>query len=173
MSAKRAFDIVVSFIGLAFTAPIFLLIAVIIKLESKGPVFYRCARVGKNGKLFAMYKFRTMVEAADDIDCKLCATGDVRVTRFGGFLRTTKLNELPQLLNVLAGDMSLVGPRPEDPKFVKYYKDKWSVVLSVSPGVAGPNQIANRNEEELFPEGVDPEKYLRGKHPSRQIERGR
>ena len=106
-----------------------------------------------------MVKFRTMVENADNIDCKLCPSGDVRVTEFGRFLRRTKLNELPQLLNVLVGDMSLVGPRPEDPKLMKFCKDKRNVVLSVRPGVVGPNQILHRNEDDLFPSGEDPERF--------------
>jgi len=100
-----------------------------------------------------------MVEAADRIDCKLCCDSDVRVTRLGRFLRKSKLNELPQLFNVLRGDMSLVGPRPEDPKFISYYPDKWSNVLAVKPGIVGPNQILFRNEESLFPVGENPESF--------------
>ena len=156
---KRFFDLVVSSVGLIVAGPIMLVIASIIKLESRGPVFYSCRRVGRFGKPFGMMKFRTMVENADNIDCKLCPSGDVRVTEFGRFLRRTKLNELPQLLNVLVGDMSLVGPRPEDPKLIKFYKNKWDVVLSVQPGVVGPNQILHRNEDDLFPAGEDPERF--------------
>lgn len=156
---KRIADLLVSSFGLALASPFMLLIAVLIKCESKGPIFYSCSRVGRKRKLFGMLKFRTMVENADRVDCKLCAGGDVRVTDLGRFLRRTKLNELPQLFNVFKGDMSIVGPRPEDPKFMPYYPEKWDVVLSVRPGIFGPNQIANRNEEDLFPEGVDPEKF--------------
>ena len=156
---KRLLDVVLSSAGLVVAAPMMLLIAAILKLESRGPVFYSCKRVGKFGKPFGMLKFRTMVENADNVDCKLCPSGDVRVTEFGNFLRRTKLNELPQLFNVLAGDMSLVGPRPEDPKLMKVYKDKWDVVLSVRPGIVGPNQILHRNEDDLFPAGEDPEKF--------------
>ncbi len=156
---KRVFDIVVTSVGLILAAPLMLVIACIIKLESKGPVFYSCRRVGRFGKLFPMLKFRTMVENADVVDCKLCAHGDVRVTSFGGLLRRTKLNELPQLFNVLAGHMSLVGPRPEDPKFTQYYQDRWDVVLSVRPGIVGPSQIANRNEDDILSAVADPEQF--------------
>lgn len=156
---KRIVDILVSLFGLIVASPLMILIAALIKFESKGPVFYACRRVGRHGRPFGMLKFRTMVENADRVDCKLCAGGDVRITDFGRFLRRTKLNELPQLFNVLMGEMSIVGPRPEDPKFVHYYKKKWNVVLSVRPGIFGPNQLFNRNEEDLFPVGVDHEAF--------------
>jgi lipopolysaccharide/colanic/teichoic acid biosynthesis glycosyltransferase len=159
MKLKRFFDIVVASIGILIASPLMLLIAILIKMESRGPVLYRCARVGRYGKHFGMLKFRTMVDNADSIDLKLCGERDVRVTPFGTLLRRTKLNELPQLFNVLLGDMSLVGPRPEDPKFVGHYKEKWNVVLSVRPGVAGINQVLHRNEEDLFPPGADRETY--------------
>lgn len=159
MKFKRFFDIVVASIGIFVAAPLMFLIAILIKMESNGPVLYRCVRVGRYGKHFGMLKFRTMVDNADTIDLKLCGERDVRVTSFGTLLRRTKLNELPQLFNVLLGDMSLVGPRPEDPKFVSHYKDKWDVVLSVRPGVAGINQVLHRNEEDLFPPGADRETY--------------
>ena len=156
---KRLFDIIASLGGLVVAAPFMLAIAAVIKLESKGPVFYRCKRVGRNRLLFGMLKFRTMMANADNVDCKLCGCGDVRVTSFGRFLRRTKLNELPQLFNVLLGDMSAVGPRPEDPKFTRNYNEQWQVVLSVRPGIVGPNQILNRNEEDLFPPGEDHEHF--------------
>ncbi|MGO9566174.1 MAG: sugar transferase [Desulfomonilaceae bacterium] len=156
---KRIFDIVVSLMGLLLAAPLMFVIAVIIRLESKGPVFYRCERVGRGGRPFGMLKFRTMMANADNVDCKLCGGRDVRVTHFGSFLRRTKLNELPQLFNVLLGNMSAVGPRPEDPKFTNNYKDEWELVLSVRPGIVGPNQILNRNEEDLFPPGEDRERF--------------
>ncbi len=156
---KRFFDIMASLGGLIVAAPFMIAIAAVIKLESKGPIFYRCTRVGRNGRLFGMFKFRTMLANADNVDCKLSGCGDVRVTSFGSFLRRTKLNELPQLFNVLLGDMSAVGPRPEDPKFTQDYKEQWQVVLSVRPGIVGPNQILNRNEEDLFPPGEDHERF--------------
>ena len=114
---------------------------------------------GSNGVLFKMLKFRTMVDAADKIDCKLCCNSDVRVTPVGKLLRRSKFNELPQLFNVFAGDMSLVGPRPEDPKFVKHYPEKWRVVLQATPGIVGPNQVLHRNEEDLFPDDEPPESF--------------
>lgn len=156
---KRVFDIIISLTGLILASPVMCAIAIFIKLESKGPIFYKCTRVGKRNKFFKMLKFRTMVDNADTIDCKLCASGDVRVTGFGRLLRRTKLNELPQLFNVLAGQMSMVGPRPEDPKFLKYYPEKWKTVLSIQPGLLGPNQIVNRNEEDFFSNSEDPEQY--------------
>ncbi|MGO9119735.1 MAG: sugar transferase [Desulfomonilaceae bacterium] len=156
--AKRAFDIIVSLIGLIIASPLMCAIALLIKLESRGPIFYSCVRAGKGNSLFGMLKFRTMVDNADNIDCKLCGSDDVRVTRLGSFLRRTKLNELPQLFNVLIGQMSMVGPRPEDPKFLKYYPEQWQIVLSVQPGIAGPNQILNRNEEDAFVASEDPER---------------
>ncbi len=156
---KRLFDIVASLLGLLLAAPLMFVIAVIIRMESKGPILYPCKRVGRGGRLFHMLKFRTMMANADNVDCKLCGGGDVRVTSFGRFLRRTKLNELPQLFNVLLGDMSAVGPRPEDPKFTDDYKEQWQLVLSVRPGIVGPNQILNRNEEDLFPPGEDRERF--------------
>ncbi len=156
---KRIFDLLVSILGLIAAAPLMCILAVLIKLESKGPVFYSCVRAGRGRKPFGMLKFRTMVENADNVDCTLCPAGDVRVTRFGHLLRRTKLNELPQLFNVIVGQMSMVGPRPEDPKLLKYYPDKWQTVLSVRPGVVGINQIVNRNEEDMFPPEVKPEEY--------------
>ncbi len=156
---KRLFDLLVALAGLAIASPIMLAIAILIKLESRGPIFYSCQRIGRDWKPFGMLKFRTMVENADSVDCKLCVSGDVRVTALGRFLRRTKLNELPQIFNVLVGDMSVVGPRPEDLEFTQYYKEMWDAVLSVRPGIVGPNQIANRNEEDLFPESEDPARF--------------
>lgn len=152
---KRLFDVVVSLAGLVIASPIMLAIAILIKLESRGPLFYSCARMGRYRQPFGMLKFRTMLENADTVDCRLCVSDDVRVTPLGRFLRRTKLNELPQLFNVLVGDMSVVGPRPEDLEFTQHYKEAWDVVLSVRPGVMGPNQIANRNEEDLFSQAED------------------
>ena len=159
MSLKRLIDILVCSVGVIVAAPIMLAIAATLKLESRGPVLYTCKRIGRFGCHFEMFKFRTMLDNADIIDCKLCVNSDVRVTRFGRFLRRTKLNELPQLFNVIKGDMSLVGPRPEDPKFMKHNEDQWDIVLSVRPGIMGPNQIAHRNEEDMFSACEDPETF--------------
>ena len=159
MSLKRLTDILLAGTGLIIAAPLMLVIAIIIKLESKGPIYYRCKRVGRFGSTFDMLKFRTMVNNADNVDCKLCAGYDVRVTPFGKLLRRTKLNELPQLINVVKGEMSVVGPRPEDPKFIDHYKDKWQIVLTAKPGIVGPNQIRHRNEEDLLECAQDPEAF--------------
>lgn len=159
MSLKRILDVSISALGILVTAPLLIVIAIAVKLESKGSVCYRCTRVGQHGSLFEMLKFRTMVEVADRIDCKLCGNSDVRVTPLGKLLRKSKLNELPQLFNVLFGDMSLVGPRPEDPKFVTNYPEQWAIVLQVKPGIVGPNQVLHRNEEDLFPADQDPESF--------------
>ncbi len=159
MLLKRLIDVTVSALGLLALSPLMLIIAAAIKLESRGPILYGCKRVGKSGQLFNMLKFRTMLDNADNVDCKLCGERDVRVTPFGRLLRRSKLNEFPQLINVLRGEMSLVGPRPEDPKFVKYHADKWAVVLTCKPGIVGPNQIFHRNEEDLLECSADPEKY--------------
>jgi lipopolysaccharide/colanic/teichoic acid biosynthesis glycosyltransferase len=158
MILKRIVDVVLSGAGLLLATPLLAAITLILKLESRGPVLYRCKRVGRFGEIFEMFKFRTMVHNADSIDCRLCCNRDVRVTRFGKLLRRTKLNELPQLINVLIGNMSLVGPRPEDPKFVSHYADKWEIVFRVKPGIVGPNQVVYRNEEDLLEQSRDPER---------------
>jgi len=162
----RAFDIVFSLIGLVIAAPLFPAIAVLIKLDSKGPVFFPVKRVGKDMKLFPMYKFRTMLESSVRIDQSVCPQYDPRVTSVGRFLRRTKLNELPQLLNVLKGEMSFVGPRPEAPDLAEMYPTGARRVFSVKPGLVGPvvvsslsGDVNGRNEEELYPKGVDPKKY--------------
>ena len=121
LALKRAFDIIMSAMALVFLAEIFMLISLIIRFSSPGPVFYKATRVGLNGKLFKVYKFRSMVDGADKIGLHVTGVDDPRITRIGRFLRNTKLDELPQLINVLRGEMSLVGPRPEDPNYVKLY----------------------------------------------------
>lgn len=130
-----------------------------IKLDSKGPVFYRQVRVGKDQKPFQMFKFRTMVEARHWTGPPLSPKNDPRVTDLGAILRRFKINELPQVVNVLKGDMSFVGPRPEVPEFVKFYSNEQKKILSVRPGIVGPSQIRMRNEEELYAEDVDPQEY--------------
>jgi FlaA1/EpsC-like NDP-sugar epimerase/lipopolysaccharide/colanic/teichoic acid biosynthesis glycosyltransferase len=162
----RAFDVILSVIGLIIAAPLFMLAAVLIKLDSKGPVFFRGERVGKDMKLFPMYKFRTMLETSARIDQSVCPQYDPRVTTVGRFLRRTKLNELPQLFNILKGEMSFVGPRPEAPDLAEMYPDKAKRVFLVKPGLVGPvvisslrGDINGRNEEELYPRGVDPKRY--------------
>ena len=156
---KRGFDIFVSLIGLILLCPFFLAIAIFIKLDSKGPVFFRQVRIGKNGRPFPMLKFRTMVEAKHWAGPPLSPKNDPRVTDLGAILRRFKINELPQLINVLKGDMSFVGPRPEIPEIVRLYSHEQLKILSVKPGIVGPSQIRMRNEEELYAQDVDPKEY--------------
>jgi lipopolysaccharide/colanic/teichoic acid biosynthesis glycosyltransferase len=134
-------------------------IALLIKVDSDGPVFYRCDRVGKNSKMFKMLKFRTMYETRTPLGASVSPQGDPRVTPMGRFLRRTKLNEFPQFFNVLQGDMTLVGPRPESPDLAAAYPPEARAIFSIKPGLVGPNQVLGRNEEERYPEGVDPAKY--------------
>lgn len=134
-------------------------IALLIKIDSRGPIFYRCKRVGRGGKLFEMYKFRTMYESSVNLGASVSPQGDPRVTQVGRVLRRLKLNEFPQFINVLKGDMTLIGPRPEAPDLAAAYPETAKKIFSVKPGLSGPNQILGRNEEELYPAGVDPVKY--------------
>jgi lipopolysaccharide/colanic/teichoic acid biosynthesis glycosyltransferase len=157
---KRVFDFIASLAGVVLLAPLFLLVAFWIKLDSPGPVFFRQQRVGKNGQLFNIIKFRTM---QDDAHETLLTIGhDRRITNAGRFLRRHKLDEFPQLFNVIAGDMSLVGPRPEVPRYVDCYPaDVRSVVLSVSPGITDWASIYYKEENSLLGRAADPEQaYL-------------
>lgn len=147
---RRTLDFVASWAGLVVISPLFLLLGVWIKLDSPGPVFYRATRVGKNGQLFRLYKFRSMVAGADRRGPGITASGDTRVTTAGRFLRRSKLDELPQLINVLKGDMSLVGPRPEDPHYVALYTSEQRRVLAVRPGITSAASLAYRHEEQLL-----------------------
>jgi len=156
---KRIFDIFLSLTGIILLAPFFLAIAIFVKLDSRGPVIFSQVRVGRGGKSFKMLKFRTMVDAQHWAGPPLSPRNDPRVTSFGAFLRRFKINEFPQLVNVLMGDMSFVGPRPEVPEFVKLYNLDEQRVLSIRPGIVGPSQIHMRNEEELYADGVDPKEY--------------
>ena len=147
----RLFDIIVSALLLIVLAPLMLLIALLIKLDSKGPVLFRQTRVGRNGSLFEMLKFRKMFSNLLSQGPAITSRYDSRLTIVGRWLERTKLDELPQLFNVLAGDMSIVGPRPELEQFTAFYPKKWKVVLTVKPGLIGINQILNRNESEMYP----------------------
>ncbi|HQQ00365.1 MAG TPA: sugar transferase [bacterium] len=147
----RIVDLALSVFMLIVCAPLIAMIALAIRLESRGPVFYRQERIGKDGRPFQLFKFRKMPEGLPRRGPMLTGRFDPRLTHVGRFLERTKLDELPQLLNVLRGDMTLVGPRPEVRKFVSYYPEKWATVLSVRPGVMGLNQVYHRNESELFP----------------------
>ena len=156
---KRLFDIVASGLGLVVLSPLFLIIAIWIKLDSKGPVFYRQVRVGRYNKDFRIFKFRSMRVGADKGSLVTIGGRDPRVTRSGCFIRKFKFDELPQLINVFVGDMSLVGPRPE----VRHYVDCWTPeqvhVLDVRPGITDPASIKFRNENELMEQAEDPEKF--------------
>jgi lipopolysaccharide/colanic/teichoic acid biosynthesis glycosyltransferase len=152
---KRLFDLVFALTGLIVLAPVFLIVALLIKLDSPGPTFYRGERVGKDGVPFAMYKFRTMVVDADRMGAALTCDGDPRVTRVGRFLRRWKIDESPQLINVLRGEMSLVGPRPEAACYVEHYTARQRRVLSVRPGITGLTQVRFPHEETLLRNSPD------------------
>jgi lipopolysaccharide/colanic/teichoic acid biosynthesis glycosyltransferase len=156
---KRFTDIVASALGLLFLALPFAAMAAWIKLDSRGPVFFRQVRVGRFGVGFRIFKFRTMQIDAERTGMQLTVGADVRITRVGVFLRRYKLDELPQLLNVLTGDMSMVGPRPEVPRYVATYPPEVrDIVLSVRPGITDLASIAFRNENQLLSKSVDPER---------------
>jgi len=161
LAAKRSFDVVVAVVMLTIAAPLLLAIAVAIKRDTRGPVFFRQVRVGRRREVFRMWKFRKMPHDLREQGPMLTARNDARLTRVGFWLERTKLDELPQLLNVLMGEMSVVGPRPEVPKFVdRNLHELWDEALSVKPGIFGPNQIRLRNEADLFPVGcTDVESY--------------
>lgn len=156
---KRLFDIVASGLGLIVLSPLFLILAIWIKLDSKGPVFYRQVRVGRDNKDFRIFKFRSMREGSDKGSLVTIGGRDPRVTRSGYWIRKFKLDELPQLINVFIGDMSLVGPRPEVRHYVDYWTPEQMHVLDVRPGITDPASIKFRNENELMEQAEDPEKY--------------
>lgn len=158
---KRIFDITASAAGLLVLSPILVPIAIWVKIDSKGPVFYRQSRVGRGNKDFGLYKFRSMQVGADRKGLITVGGHDPRVTRAGYYLRKYKLDELPQLINVLKGDMSLVGPRPEVRKYVELYTPEQRRVLRVRPGITDPASIRYRNENELLAQADDPEKCYR------------
>ncbi len=149
-SRKRIFDIVASLGGLIVLSPLFFALTLAIRFSSPGPVFYRAKRIGKDGKVFTLYKFRSMVINADKIGPAVTGAADRRITPVGRILRRTKLDELPQLLNVLRGDMSLVGPRPEAPNYVALYTPQQREVLSAKPGITSPASVQYRNEEAIL-----------------------
>jgi len=149
---KRLFDLILSILFLLFTLPFLLLIAVVLKLDSPGPVLFRGRRVGKGGKEFEILKFRTMVNNPELVGPAVTSKSDLRITRVGKFLRNYKLDEIPQLLNVIRGEMSLVGPRPEDPKYVEHYTREQRKALSVLPGIASSAAVKFRHEEDFLAE---------------------
>lgn len=157
MIAKRLFDIVASGLGLLVLAPFLLLVGLAVKLNSKGPVFFRQERVGRHGKTFRIHKFRTMVTDAERRGLQITVGADARVTRVGEILRKYKLDELAQLIDVFLGDMSLVGPRPEVPRYVACYPaEDRQLVLSVRPGITDLASIEYKDENEVLAKSADP-----------------
>ena len=146
----RVFDLVAAGAGLLVLSPLFAVLALVVKITSPGPVFYRAVRVGRHGENFRALKFRSMVAGADRVGPGITRAGDPRITPVGGFLRRTKLDELPQLINVVKGDMSLVGPRPEDPRYVALYSPQQRQVLAARPGITSPASLQFRNEAETL-----------------------
>ena len=157
---KRAFDVLFSCIGLILLTPVFIAIIVIIKLDSKGPILFIQQRVGLHNKDFNIFKFRTMYMESDKKGLLTIGNRDSRITKVGYFLRRYKIDEFPQLINILIGDMSFVGPRPELRQYVNYYPDDDMVLFSVRPGITGLASIEFRNEVELLKAAKDPEDYF-------------
>ena len=155
---KRMMDIAVSAVALCVLWPLYLIIALAIVIDDPGPVFYRQVRVGRGGKPFRIFKFRSMVVDADKKGLEITVGHDRRITRVGAFLRKTKLDELAQLINVLCGQMSFVGPRPEVPRYVELYTPYQRQVLLVRPGITDYASIAYRNENDLLDAAQDPER---------------
>jgi len=167
---KRLVDIIFSAIGLILLFPFFCIVALWVKLDTPGPIFFRQVRVGQDGKTFRIFKFRTMVADAESTGHQITVGEDLRITRSGRFLRRYKLDELPQLVNVFIGDMSLVGPRPEVPRYVEMFEDAYKIVLGVKPGITDFAAIEFSNEEEVLKKYDSPEEgYIKEVLP-RKIE---
>lgn len=160
---KRLLDVLLSSIGLAVLAPLFVVVALAIKLDSRGPVFFRQERIGKGFAPFLIFKFRTMEDGADRKGPLITSGGDSRVTKTGRLLRRCKIDELPQLLNVLAGDMSLVGPRPEVRKYVELFESDYGELLKVRPGITDPASMQYSEEETVLSSSGDSERDYTGK----------
>ena len=166
---KRIFDIILSLFGLIILLPFMLIIAILIKIDSKGPVFFKQLRVTKNGREFKILKYRTMRVGSDKYS-QITVGKDERITKIGSFLRKYKLDEIPQLINVLIGDMSLVGPRPEVPKYVALYTDEQKEILKVRAGITDYASIEFSNENDLLALEEDPEKAYIEKVMPKKIE---
>ena len=156
---KRVCDFILSLIGIIVLSPIFIIVSIAIKLDSKGKILFLQKRVGRYGKEFNIYKFRTMVSDAERLGKQITVGNDNRITKVGAFLRKYKIDELPQLFNVLKGDMSLVGPRPEVPKYVKLYSDEQKKVLKVRPGITDMASLRYKDENEILGKVDNPEEY--------------
>jgi lipopolysaccharide/colanic/teichoic acid biosynthesis glycosyltransferase len=161
MSAKRLVDFFVAGFGLFLLAPFFVLVSIMIKLDSHGPVFFRQSRVGMRFKPFRIFKFRTMTIDAEKLGAQVTTGDDPRITRVGQFLRKHKIDELPQLINVVAGEMSLVGPRPEVPRYVEVFSKEFEEILTVKPGITDFASLEYKDENDLLRGLSNPEeKYL-------------
>jgi lipopolysaccharide/colanic/teichoic acid biosynthesis glycosyltransferase len=159
---KRVFDIVVAFLGLLLLLPVLLLVAFLIKLDSPGPIFFRQERIGKGFRPFLIYKFRTMVQDAPRKGGSITVGADPRITRVGRILRKTKLDELPQLFNILRGEMSFVGPRPEVRQYVELFRQDYEEILNVRPGITDLASLKYRDEAEVLRHAENPEEeYVR------------
>ena len=159
---KRGFDLTTSAIGLLLLWPVLLIAAVLVKLTSRGPAFFRQQRMGRNFQPFDILKFRTMVVDADKRGAQITAGRDPRITTVGHFLRKTKIDELPQLINVFKGDMSFVGPRPEVPRYVEMFRDDYAELLTVRPGITDIASLKYRHESDLLGQSENPENtYIR------------
>ena len=166
---KRIFDIISSLLGLTLLSPFMLIIAILIKIDSKGPVFFKQVRVTKNGREFKIFKYRTMKIGSDKYS-QITIGKDNRITKVGDFLRKYKLDEIPQLINILLGDMSLVGPRPEVPKYVALYTEEQREILKVRAGITDYASIEFSNENDILADEADPEKAYIEKIMPRKIE---
>lgn len=165
---KRFFDLVISIIFLIIFSPLFLILGILIKRDSKGPVFYRQVRIGKNGKPFRIFKFRTMVNNADKSGVTSTKEDDVRIAKMGKFIRRYNLDELAQFINVLKGEMSIVGPRPEIPYYVNMFTDEEKIILAVKPGITDWACIWNPDESKLLAGSDDPDRdYLEKIRPEK------
>ena len=157
--AKRCLDLALAVPGVVMLAPLFALLMIFIKLDSRGPAFFRQVRIGRQGRPFRIFKFRTMVADAETRGGQITVGADQRITRVGQFLRRTKLDELPQLLNVLKGEMTLVGPRPEVPRYVAQYGEAEKPLLALTPGITSMASLQFRRESELLAAQTDPETF--------------
>jgi lipopolysaccharide/colanic/teichoic acid biosynthesis glycosyltransferase len=165
---KRLFDITLSLAGLVVVMPVLVVLALLIKMEDQGPVFYRGVRVGRYGRQFRIFKFRTMVKDAERIGGPSTADDDPRITRIGKIIRKYKLDELPQLINVLKGEMSFVGPRPEVQHYVDMYTEEEEAILSVRPGITDWASLWNPDEGKVLAGSSDPEKiYMEKIRPTK------
>lgn len=158
---KRPLDVVLSSLGLLLFFPLFVIVSLCIKLDSAGPVYFRQQRIGRNGELFLLFKFRSMKVVDSLAECRFHPGDESRTTRIGKILRKSKIDELPQLYNVLRGEMSFVGPRPEVPQYRSLYVGNFANVLSLKPGITDLASIKYRNEEELLRRSPDPEQMYR------------